>query len=117
MGSPASVLRPAPMPSKLSKASPSGSIALWQPLQRGFLRWASSFWRVVRAGSPSVSLGSLVSTLGGGGGTAWHSSDSRMNLPRLVGEEVLGWAKMVRKLPWPSTPAAPAGRPAASTRV
>ena len=104
MGRPlSSLLRWAPMPSKVSKARPTGSMALWQPLHWESLRWAVSFWRTVRLG-PSPSLGSLVLTSGGGGGTAWHSSASRTKRPRLVGDGAVGWALMARKLAWPSTP-------------
>src|SRR5215204_4115304 len=87
------------MPSKVSNDRPIGSMALWQPLHWDSLRWTLSFCRVVRAG-PSPSLGSLVLMSGGGGGTAWHSSVSRMNLPRRVGDGAVEWALMARKLAW-----------------
>src|SRR5215813_14212124 len=76
------------------------SISAWQPAHEGFCRCASSFSRVVIP----VVLGRLVSTSGGGAGIVWQRSFSRTNLPRKVGELLLGCAISDRKAAWPRIP-------------
>ena len=64
---------------------------------------------------PSTSgSGSVVMTPGGGGGTCWHSSCSRMKMPRAVGEVSVGPAVDARNVPWPRMPARGASRPETS---
>ena len=44
-------------------------------------------------------------TPGGGGGTCWQSSRSRMKMPRAVGDVSVGPAVEARNVPWPRIPA------------
>ena len=45
-------------------------------------------------------------TPGGGGGTCWQSSRSRMKMPRAVGDVSVGPAVDARNVPWPRMPGA-----------
>ena len=95
-GAPFSVLRKAPAPSKFSSARPIGSVIRWQPAQEGLELCTARRSRAVRAFSASSSL--EKSTFGGGSGTCWHSSSSRIALPRCVGELRTAWELAARKL-------------------
>src|SRR4051812_42028662 len=81
-----------------------GSIRRWQEAHRGFASWLDIRWRRV-SGLSALASGRLVSTLGGGGGTFWHSNCSRMKMPRAVGEVSVGPAFAARNDASPKIPA------------
>ena len=84
MVAPFSVVRYWPMASKLSNASPIGSISRWQLVQLlPAVSWAAKRSRAV---GRRRDRGGVMSTSIGGGGTVWHISLVRTNLPRSTGD-------------------------------
>src|SRR5438445_13744821 len=91
-GSPLSVARNCPIPSKASRPKPMGSMFMWQDGQIPVLVRFVICSRDVLPGAPAGTFGS---TLGGGGGTSLQKMPSRIKCPRCVGEEavVRAWPK------------------------
>src|SRR6185436_12442604 len=79
-----SAVRCAPIQSKFSNATPSGSKAPWHAAHIGFLRCSSSICRLV-CGMSGLGC-SVVSTLSGGGGMSRQRICSLTNTPRAVGD-------------------------------
>ena len=73
-----------PMASYWSKASPNGSMLRWQAAQLAFLACASILWRMVTL-VPLGGMGSIGSTLAGGGGGVLLKIASLTQTPRCTG--------------------------------
>ena len=100
------VSRYRPIASKCSKPKPIGSISRWHDAHVGFSTCSTINCRRPLAGFRSTSgSGSVVMTPGGGGGTCWQSSRSRMKMPRAVGDVSVGPAVEARNVPCPRMPA------------
>src|SRR6185295_10385005 len=103
IGSPWSLVRHWPTPSKFSRENPMGSIDLWQPAHTGFARCASMLSRNDR-GLPSADSSFNGGTLGGGGDGGTPSRFVRIHLPRSTGDVRLGYDVTVKMLACPSSP-------------
>src|SRR5262245_42913645 len=96
-----SAVRHRPIPSKFSRASPMGSISLWQLAQTVLLRcWA------MRSRMESDFSGASFNggTFAGGDGGGVPRIFVRTYLPRLTGDVRLAIEVKVRMLPWPRSP-------------
>src|SRR5689334_14533442 len=94
-------IRHAPVASKLSSASPIGSMKRWQELHTGLLLCISIRSRVVRRRPlPASGLASKGGTFGGGGGGGDPISTDITHLPRSTGEVRSAIEVSFRKLPW-----------------